>query len=140
MCRPRRGTPNVGSSLSTPGSVNLSSSNGNDKSPRNVIPMTSSGPVIVDSSSSQSPKKESQQKPAESTNKIGGVDVVDGAGGPNSARVPEKYFIVKSLTMQDLEASVRNGVWATQSHNEVALDRAYEVSMNFGADYPLSDD
>lgn len=41
-------------------------------------------------------------------------------------RVPEKYFIVKSLTAQDLEASVRNGTWATQSHNEKALNNAFE--------------
>lgn len=39
----------------------------------------------------------------------------------------EKYFIVKSLTLQDLELSVRNGIWATQSHNEEALNKAYEV-------------
>lgn len=43
-------------------------------------------------------------------------------------KVPEKFFIVKSLTMQDLEASVRNGVWATQTHNEAALNNAFEVS------------
>lgn len=41
--------------------------------------------------------------------------------------VPEKYFIVKSLTLQDLDASVRNGVWATQSHNEATLNKAFEV-------------
>lgn len=43
-----------------------------------------------------------------------------------AVKVPEKFFIVKSLTLQDLEASVRNGVWATQSHNESALNRAYK--------------
>jgi hypothetical protein len=42
----------------------------------------------------------------------------------------DKYFIVKSLTLQDLELSVRNGIWATQSHNEEALNRAFEVSVN----------
>lgn len=41
---------------------------------------------------------------------------------------PNKYFIVKSLTLQDLELSVRNGIWATQSHNEEALNKAFEVS------------
>ncbi len=39
----------------------------------------------------------------------------------------EKFFIVKSLTLEDLELSLRNGVWATQSHNEEALNKAYEV-------------
>jgi hypothetical protein len=39
----------------------------------------------------------------------------------------DKFFIVKSLTVEDLELSVRNGIWATQSHNEEALNRAYQV-------------
>ena len=41
----------------------------------------------------------------------------------------EKFFIVKSLTLQDLELSVRNGIWATQTHNEEALNKAYEVNF-----------
>jgi YT521-B-like domain len=41
----------------------------------------------------------------------------------------ERYFIVKSLTLQDLEQSVRNGIWATQSHNEDVLNRAYRVRI-----------
>lgn len=40
-----------------------------------------------------------------------------------------KYFIVKSLTLQDLELSIRNGIWATQSHNEDVLNKAYQVSL-----------
>ena len=44
------------------------------------------------------------------------------------AKSSERYFIVKSLTLQDLEQSVRNGIWATQSHNEDALNKAYNVS------------
>lgn len=39
----------------------------------------------------------------------------------------DKFFILKSLTVEDLELSVRNGVWATQSHNEEALNNAYKV-------------
>jgi hypothetical protein len=42
----------------------------------------------------------------------------------------DKYFIVKSLTVEDLELSVRNGIWATQSHNEDTLNQAYQVSVN----------
>ncbi|KAF2737858.1 hypothetical protein EJ04DRAFT_520894 [Polyplosphaeria fusca] len=41
-----------------------------------------------------------------------------------------KYFIVKSLTLQDLELSVRNGIWATQSHNENVLNKAYQSTAN----------
>jgi hypothetical protein len=44
-----------------------------------------------------------------------------------SAGALNRYFIVKSLTLQDLELSLRNGIWATQSHNEDALNKAFEV-------------
>jgi RNA recognition motif-containing protein len=40
----------------------------------------------------------------------------------------EKFFVLKSLTVEDLDASVRNGSWATQSHNEAALNAAYKVN------------
>jgi hypothetical protein len=61
----------------------------------------------------------------------------DAAGSPShksiedhrsSADTATKYFIVKSLTLQDLELSVRNGIWATQSHNEDVLNKAFQVS------------
>jgi len=42
----------------------------------------------------------------------------------------DKFFIVKSLTVEDLELSVRNGIWATQSHNEEALNKAYQVNTH----------
>jgi len=47
-----------------------------------------------------------------------------------ATKVPEKFFIVKSLTLQDLEASVRNGIWATQSHNESTLNEAFNAAEN----------
>ncbi|KIW03343.1 hypothetical protein, variant [Verruconis gallopava] len=48
----------------------------------------------------------------------------------NEGKVAEKFFIVKSLTLQDLEQSVRTGVWATQSHNEQILNKAYASADN----------
>ena len=42
----------------------------------------------------------------------------------------DKYFIVKSLTVEDMELSVRNSIWATQAHNEEALNKAYNVSQS----------
>ena len=51
---------------------------------------------------------------------------------PAVAKVNEKFFVVKSLTVEDLELSVRNGIWATQAHNEAALNKAYEVSVVIG--------
>ena len=44
-----------------------------------------------------------------------------------NTKINEKYFIVKSLTVEDLELSARNGIWATQAHNEAALNKAFEV-------------
>ncbi|KAJ4312707.1 hypothetical protein N0V94_007308 [Neodidymelliopsis sp. IMI 364377] len=47
-----------------------------------------------------------------------------------SSTSANKYFIVKSLTLQDLELSIRNGIWATQSHNEDVLNKAYQVRLD----------
>lgn len=129
VCRLRRGTPTSGFSPTTSDTLTPESSNETDKSARRGIQRTSSGPVIVDGSASRSPKKELQLDGADGVDGADGFDGVDGVDrvDPGPARVPEKYFVVKSLTLQDLEASVRNGVWATQSHNEVALNHAYEV-------------
>jgi len=44
-----------------------------------------------------------------------------------TVRMPQKFFVLKSLTLQDLELSSRNGVWATQTHNEGKLNSAYQV-------------
>lgn len=41
----------------------------------------------------------------------------------------DKFYILKSLTMEDLELSVRTGIWATQSHNEESLNNAFKVSL-----------
>jgi hypothetical protein len=49
---------------------------------------------------------------------------------PQALREPEQFFIIKSLTLQDLEQSVRNGIWATQSHNEKAFNMAFDSADN----------
>jgi RNA recognition motif-containing protein len=43
-------------------------------------------------------------------------------------REPERFFILKSLSVQDLVRSVRYGIWTTQGHNEEVLNKAYHVS------------
>ena len=71
--------------------------------------------------------------------------VIDGISSPDSTPEPaedgvntdlpnkdksspkDKYFVVKSLTVEDLELSVRNGIWATQSHNEEILNKAFQA-------------
>lgn len=53
--------------------------------------------------------------------------------GPAGAKAPRgnarfRYFILKSLTREDLEMSVKNGTWATQSHNEQVLNQAFDAA------------
>ncbi|KAJ7028437.1 YT521-B-like domain-containing protein [Mycena alexandri] len=43
---------------------------------------------------------------------------------------PQRFFILKSLTRDDLDLSVRTGLWATQKHNEGILDRAFRTSKD----------
>lgn len=50
--------------------------------------------------------------------------------GESSAKATDKYFVMKSLTVEDMELSVRNKIWATQSHNEDALNKAFNVSVS----------
>nr|OQO30443.1 hypothetical protein B0A51_03073 [Rachicladosporium sp. CCFEE 5018] len=45
-------------------------------------------------------------------------------------RIPETFFILKSLTSQDLDASVHRSEWTTQVHNKAALDAAFKRSDN----------
>ncbi|EGY18464.1 uncharacterized protein VDAG_08798 [Verticillium dahliae VdLs.17] len=42
----------------------------------------------------------------------------------------DKFFILKSLTVEDLDLSVRTGIWATQSHNEDTLNNAFKAVDN----------
>ncbi|KAK6361906.1 hypothetical protein TWF730_005614 [Orbilia blumenaviensis] len=58
------------------------------------------------------------------------VSEVDTPANPTetvTTKAKERYFIVKSLTLEDLDTSVSNGIWATQTHNEAALNEAYLV-------------
>ncbi|KAL4911625.1 hypothetical protein BDW74DRAFT_11041 [Aspergillus multicolor] len=54
----------------------------------------------------------------------------EGREGSYSTRVPNRYFILKSLTVEDLELSWQSGIWATQTHNEESLNRAFESADN----------
>jgi hypothetical protein len=76
------------------------------------------------SSVSQKPWLGSDNRPKEDIDIANeGLDIVD------EVRSKDKFFIVKSLTVEDLELSVRNGIWATQAHNEEALNKAYQVGI-----------
>jgi hypothetical protein len=70
----------------------------------------------------RSPSPESDVKSKEG-------DVAEHSQEDQDAMPKDKFFIMKSLTVEDLEMSVRNGIWATQSHNEGTLNEAYQVGV-----------
>ncbi|OCK82469.1 hypothetical protein K432DRAFT_349016 [Lepidopterella palustris CBS 459.81] len=96
-------------------------------------PSAMSGPRASSVSPRRSPQPtvDGEDIPKE-TEEAGEEAGEEALGGENAkaARVAEKFFIVKSLTLQDLELSVKNGLWATQSHNEETLNKAYESAEN----------
>ncbi|KAH6645562.1 YT521-B-like domain-containing protein, partial [Truncatella angustata] len=47
-----------------------------------------------------------------------------------AAQQKDRFFVLKSLTVEDLDLSVRNGVWATQPHNEGSLNDAFKMADN----------
>ena len=49
--------------------------------------------------------------------------------GQQTDKQPDRYFIMKSLTLEDMQLSVKNKIWATQAHNEESLNSAYEVGL-----------
>ncbi|KAI7309706.1 hypothetical protein KC315_g12887 [Hortaea werneckii] len=83
----------------------------------------------IEAAETRQPLIVGQKKPEEPEAAVS-EDRATMADGVNPEKIPEKFFVVKSLTVQDLEASVRNGTWATQSHNEEALNKAYEEADN----------
>lgn len=89
-------------------------------------------PAPVESITSQPPAPppaaEQQRPEATAENQAQLPSVMTGEPTTQS----DKFFILKSLTVEDLDLSVRNGVWATQSHNEEALNAAFKVSFCSG--------
>ncbi|KAG6119040.1 hypothetical protein E4U13_008052 [Claviceps humidiphila] len=42
----------------------------------------------------------------------------------------DRFFVLKSLTTEDLNESLKTGMWATQSHNEKTLNAAFQSAAN----------
>jgi hypothetical protein len=80
-------------------------------------------------------------EPAEQTSAepmVGGDQTI--TAEPDSMdKVPEKFFVVKSLTVEDLERSVTSGIWATQAHNESTLNKAFQVSRGVACLHSAAD-
>lgn len=79
-------------------------------------PSTSSQPPVTAATAVDSANGQDQLQEARS--------LASAAGGSQQR---DKFFVLKSLTVEDLDLSVRNGVWATQSHNEESLNNAFKV-------------
>jgi hypothetical protein len=103
------------------------------KSSVNAGPGVPTGPAALSTSqasSSRTPVTEAQPQ-------LDGLETDLNSASSSQRQAKEKFFVVKSLTVEDLETSVRNGVWATQSHNEETLNKAYEVSLDFTLIYSV---
>ncbi|KAI9772223.1 MAG: hypothetical protein M1840_000972 [Geoglossum simile] len=83
---------------------------------------SSSTPAISEYASQPSAAQSSELQAGED------VPVTDGVPKEELERPKDRYFIVKSLTVEDLDISVKNGTWATQTHNEKTLNKAFESS------------
>ena len=64
--------------------------------------------------------------PLASPTPTGPASVIGNASPPQK----DRYFILKSLTVEDLEQSIKTGIWATQPHNEEVLNNAFQVAEN----------
>lgn len=105
------------------------------RSPVNAVPGVPTGPAALTTaqppiSITPVPNAQPQEDEVEDEAKDKGTT-------SEKSQAKEKFFIVKSLTVEDLEMSVRNGIWATQSHNEEALNKAYKVSFCTLQEKPL---
>jgi len=73
--------------------------------------------------------EDDKERPAQSTGSADNCKEAAPAAEGGSA-LKDRFFILKSLTVEDLELSVRTSLWATQSHNERALNNAFESADN----------
>lgn len=113
VCRLRRGSTSTATASATIGPSKVATDQ--DTAPKTAsASVPSSDPIIVGGAPTAQVKLDHSE--AQTTSP--------------TTKVPEKFFIVKSLTLQDLEASVRNSIWATQSHNESTLNEAFNAAEN----------
>ncbi|KYK55474.1 hypothetical protein DCS_07437 [Drechmeria coniospora] len=108
--RLRKDTAEGATALTAPAGVDAGGSTSCSTSPDETLD-------VVDSSKTKhtSPAMHEAAHPKISGSEVGGQG--------------DKFFILKSLTLEDLEVSVKSGIWATQAHNEQALNDAFKVSL-----------
>ncbi|KAL6878595.1 YT521-B-like domain-containing protein [Trichoderma novae-zelandiae] len=101
----------------------------------NAGPSPPTGPALGPSNSS-GPTSQAGSKSAAKVDGVSSAATTDGAehstatASAGTAKYYDRFFILKSLTVDDLELSVRTGIWATQSHNEETLNDAFKQCSN----------
>nr|OQO23508.1 hypothetical protein B0A51_12424 [Rachicladosporium sp. CCFEE 5018] len=99
-----------------------------------VPPPESASPPALTHSESPDSELESPGTPTivrgPPANPLAKVELAPAVTAPQRLRILASFFILKSLTSQDLDASVRRGEWTTQVHNEAALNAAFECAEN----------
>ena len=88
-----------------------------------------SGSTMAASSASRPRPEETTDPPEEPIFNNVSTEANPAPPPSDNTRSLDRYFIVKSLTVEDLELSKQSGIWATQTHNETSLNHAFEVSV-----------
>ncbi|KAI1107912.1 hypothetical protein F4804DRAFT_4453 [Jackrogersella minutella] len=92
------------------------------------------GPAATSSGGQNSPVETSRSPPGQPSESATSLSEAQqeprSVPGGDASPQKDKFVILKSLTVEDLELSVRNGVWATQSHNEEILNNAFQTADN----------
>ncbi|CAG8496171.1 17941_t:CDS:2, partial [Cetraspora pellucida] len=118
VCRPRK---------QTPADLKLKSETSSDLASDHTPPPTPSEAGSTASSRSRRSSLPPRQRIRQSS-----VASMSPASSVSSAKPSSvnRYFILKSLTQDDLDISVKSGFWATQPHNEAALNKAFKSAEN----------
>ncbi|KAJ5630528.1 Nucleotide-binding alpha-beta plait [Penicillium longicatenatum] len=79
-------------------------------------------------SAGQAPRRSEENTDIPDEEPLGATDFKPVQPLEDGTRSSDRYFIVKSLTVEDLELSKQSGIWATQSHNETNLNEAFKTT------------
>ncbi|KXS97603.1 hypothetical protein AC578_5769 [Pseudocercospora eumusae] len=60
------------------------------------------------------------------------IEHVEGEKPATPRHLQDRYFVLKSLTKEDLNESLQKGTWETQPHNQTLLDSAYREAQRCG--------
>ncbi|CEJ90667.1 hypothetical protein VHEMI06434 [[Torrubiella] hemipterigena] len=90
----------------------------------------------TDNSIDTAPAEKTEEEVVESASPVVGYPPKPSPAEPSDTTTTtaptskDRFFILKSLSLEDLERSLQTGIWATQSHNEAALGEAHKTADN----------